>query len=148
MVTVMFFALASAARALPTDSTPIWTMPVAIGAGPSRRCGATTAKGATSWAPYGYDGLQLHVPTSTCNFTSVPQYASSIVGDIDAWGSTGTHTMLRATVQSFTVIVLHPKLRGTELLDAARQYNWRVSWVGDSGAVSYTHLTLPTIYSV
>ena len=123
------------------DSTPIWTMPVAVGAGPSRRCGATTAKGTTRWTAYGYDGIQLQVPTSTCNFTSPTQYATTIIGSIDEWGSTGTHTLLQASQTGFTVIVLHPTLRGTELLDAAQNYNWRVSWIGDSGA--NTGITLP-----
>jgi hypothetical protein len=83
---------------------------------------------------YGYDGLYVDIHTGSCKFTNTPQYVSSIVGDKDHWQSTGTNTVLKSTMTSFRVIILHPSLRGSELLSAAQRYHWQISWVGDAGA--------------
>ena len=135
-------ALSRAEAEEAAGSAPIWTMPVAVGKGPSRRCGATTAKGQSGWKLYGYDGLQLRVPTAACKFPAAGvQYVSSLVGAWEQWQSTGTSTILRADADSFTLVVLHPSLRGNDLLAAAKSNDWRVSWVGDAGG--NTGNTLP-----
>ena len=106
----------------------------AVGSGPSKKCGGTTPPGLTDWKAYGFDGLFVHVDTSQCNFTTMPQYATSLIGNTDEWESTGTSVLLKIEKTFFKVVIIHTTLRGDELLAAANQDKWQVSWIGDAGA--------------
>jgi len=109
-----------------------------VGIGPSKRCGGTTPRGETEWKAYGFDGLYAHVDTHQCNFTTTPQYASSLIGVEDDWQSTGTSVLLKVEKTFFKVVIIHTTLRGDELLAASKQNKWQVSWIGDTGENSGT----------
>jgi hypothetical protein len=103
------------------------------------RCGDTGTGhlSKTAWKPYGTNGLQLTVDTSGCGFgrsmfSPVPQYISAVMGDKRHWQLQGTNSILSATTEHFTIIVVHPTMRSKMLVWAASKYKWDVSWVGAS----------------
>jgi hypothetical protein len=112
-----------------------------IGEGGSHFCGATTGDGTadgdnyqSNWQLYGTDGLKVTINTTFCKFPIKPYYVVSLLGDDKHWELAGTDSVAHMNETSFDVIIIHPDLRGEALVKAAKAFNWRVSWIGDTGS--------------
>ena len=106
--------------------------PVAVGQVPTPICGGVTPDGPTPWRLFGHSGLYVDVDTSACAFKMEPQYVMDVIGSEGHWQLAGTESVSEPGRSSFRVIVLHPSLKGLELLLAAQYYHWQVSWVGST----------------
>jgi hypothetical protein len=119
-----------------TESKPCNTV-MCIGTGMPRSCGATTPKShklaRTDWKAYGTDGLSVDIDTSHCKFTSMPQYLATLTGKAKQWTLTGTSSIASKNNTHLKIVVVHPSLKGLALFEAAKKYQWRVSWIGNTG---------------
>ena len=84
-------------------------------------------------------------------FKAIISCQVSVLGEEFHWQLTGANSVSRATATSLRVTVLHPNMKGRlsnckkcennndllttglTLLRAAKQYNWRVNWIGEPG---------------
>ena len=71
--------------------------------------------------------------TADCGFATTPYYVVEVVGERFHWQLLGANSVSHPTPNSMRVTVLHPSLKGLKLLQAAKKYKWRVSWVGETG---------------
>ena len=58
----------------------------------------------------------------------------ALVGSQDHWQLTGSAAQMSPTPHSLRVVVAHPILHGAALLRSARVFDWRISWIGDTGS--------------
>jgi hypothetical protein len=117
-----------------------------IGDGESRLCGTRTLGppyGRTDWQTLGSNELYVDVDTSFCNFTSdyTRHVAALTASESYYWMKTATYVISKESKSSFRLVVWHPAVKAKMLWAHARRYDWRVSWVGDSG--QNTGMTMP-----
>jgi hypothetical protein len=112
------------------------TKNVLIGAGKGRTCGGLSGVEWQEWKLAGNSGLFIDVDTSSCNFEMTPAYVTSIHGDSAHWQLVGVNSINNATATGFRVFVWHPVLRGEFMKYFAKRYNWRMSWLADTGRTS------------
>jgi len=109
-----------------------------VGTGAGSICGGTTSHSTwNTWDMFGSTGLYVDVDTSKCAFTEArPRYVASVVGDTAHWQLTGVNSIYSATNSGFRVYMWHPVLRGKFMQYFAQRYNWKLSWLADSGKSS------------
>jgi len=114
---------------------------VHVGRGAHTVCGRLTQASTTGWKMSGeFDGVVAHVDTSFCSFTAATQYVASAVGDMRHFEELGTLSLQRVSAKGFELHMLHPSMHGEVLLAAAKEFGWRISWIGGDG--SNTGLTV------
>jgi len=106
---------------------------VTVGSGRGTICGGTSGGSWNDWTELGSTGLYMDVDTSACKFSGHPAYVSSIVGDSAHWQLTGVNSVYKATSTGFRVYVWHPVLRGKFMQFFAMKYNWKLTWLADTG---------------
>ena len=97
-------------------------------------CGGTTPIGLTDWRAFGSGGLYLDVDSEFCHYKTPPYYLASLVADRAHWRLAAPLVITRRSAKGFRVSLVHTGVRSVALLEAAKAYNWRVSWVADSGS--------------
>jgi hypothetical protein len=116
-----------------------------VGQGKSRVCGTKTLEppyGHTPWEASGSEAIKLKIDTSFCNFTGSPRYAADVMGaSAFYWRMTGSIVFTNTSATGFELMLWHPLLKAARLMAYAKRYEWRVSWIGDSG--SNTGMTQP-----
>ena len=105
-----------------------------IGDGAPRLCGGTTPLGLTDWRAFGSSGLYLDVDSEFCHYKTPPFYLATLVADRAHWRLAAPLIISRRGAKGFRVSLVRPSVRSVALLEAAKAYNWRVSWVADSGS--------------
>ena len=105
-----------------------------IGNGPPKLCGGTTPLGETDWRVFGSSGLYVDVDTARCHFKTPAFYVATLVADRNHWRLASSLITSRRAALSFRVSFVHDGLHAVALLEAAKAYNWQVSWIADSGS--------------
>ena len=78
--------------------------------------------------------LYIDVDTSHCHFRSSPVYVADIIGsEHHRRQLMGTSSVSKPTAWSFRLIVLHPTVHASALLNLSKTDAWQVSWVGALG---------------
>ena len=118
-----------------------------IGSGPSSMCGGATPRGSlphnglsaigeTEWKLAGAHGISVDVDTSSCAFKITPQYVVQVMGiEENAFFGflSGLSSVTHPTKRGFRVTIWYDNLSAQDLLGAARDYRWYISWVGETG---------------
>jgi hypothetical protein len=108
-----------------------------VGDGEQSICGGHSSNEWLTWSLYGSTGLFIHVDTSSCNIQDEhPRYVTSMQGDNAHWQLLGVNSIYNATKTGFRLYLYHPVLRGAFMQYFARQHNWKVNWLYDSGRTS------------
>jgi hypothetical protein len=98
-----------------------------------------TSPNDTNWIVYSLNpaGLYVNVDTSSCAFTSVPNYSVMMGGTTSHWTSYGTSNLYYTTKTSFRVyiasvihtvngeVVSHPRN-----VTQAKGWEWHIQWCG------------------
>jgi hypothetical protein len=112
------------------------TKNILVGAGTGRTCGGASGAQWQEWKHAGSSGLFIDVDTTKCNFKMTPAYVTSMSGDSAHWQLVGVNSIMNATATGFRVFVWHPTLRGEFMKFFAKRYNWRMTWMANTGRTS------------
>ncbi|MBD2534171.1 hypothetical protein H6G97_33425 [Nostoc flagelliforme FACHB-838] len=95
-------------------------------------CGGTTSPGNTNWKVYDPYSIFVEIDTSSCNFTNLPLYTTSLGGLSEHYVTTGATSIYHATKTGFVIYVRRAfpviPIDPVYANDAGRQ--WVINWVG------------------
>jgi hypothetical protein len=95
----------------------------------SHICSGRTIPGNTLWQTYaGGKGIYVDIDTTTCNFSSIPVYITSIGGNGNHWGTTGATSVYLATKTGFRIYVRWVDY-STITPASANQLHWHINWI-------------------
>lgn len=95
-----------------------------------------TPVGATNWQVYGSaaNAIFVDVDTSAAGFTSVPNYVTSLGGNMKHWEVIGANAVYDATKTKFRVYIRF--IDGAPLTPGdANSYGWHIVWMGATSGV-------------